>query len=230
MESFFTELHSLITQLKPTLENWVLHYGNWIYAILFVIVFCETGLVVTPFLPGDSLLFVAGAIAALGKMDITLLLMLLIIAAVLGDAVNYSIGYYIGPRLFRSETAWLLNRKHLEKTQAFYEKYGGKTIILARFVPIIRTFAPFVAGMGKMKYANFAFYNVLGAVLWVVSMTMLGWLLGKSEFVEKRLEIIVLGIIVLSVLPMVYEIYMERRKHLAAKKESEAKSEATGAI
>ncbi len=187
-------------------------YGVWTYAILFLIVFAETGLVVTPFLPGDSLLFAAGAIASLGSIDVTTLMVLLIIAAIIGDGVNYAVGKRIGPRIFSSTTSKLLNREHLERTHAFYEKHGGKTIILARFMPIIRTFAPFVAGIGSMSYRQFLVYNVVGAIVWVVSFTLLGFFFGNQPIVKKNFTLVIGAIIVISVLPAVWEIIRSRKQ------------------
>ncbi|MBH5329291.1 DedA family protein [Eikenella sp. S3360] len=181
-------------------------YGLWIYAILFLIVFCETGLVVTPFLPGDSLLFAAGAVAALGGMNVHLAAALLLSAAVIGDAVNFAIGKYFGERLFAKPDSRIFKREYLDKTHAFYEKYGGKTIILARFVPIVRTFAPFVAGMGDMHYGRFIRYNIIGAVLWVGLLTYAGYFFGELPVVKNNFGLVVIGIIVISVLPMAVEI------------------------
>lgn len=186
-------------------------YGAWIYAILFFIVFCETGLVVTPFLPGDSLLFAAGGIAAIGSMNIHVMVGLLISAAILGDAVNFMIGKYFGEKLFANPHSKIFKRSYLDKTHAFYEKYGGKTIIIARFVPIIRTFAPFVAGMAKMDYAKFIRYNVIGAVVWVVSFSYLGYFFANTEFVKKNLGLVLIAIIVISVLPAVIEVIRAKR-------------------
>ena len=186
-------------------------YGAWIYAILFFIVFCETGLVVTPFLPGDSLLFAAGGIAAIGSMNIHVMVGLLIGAAILGDAVNFMIGKYFGEKLFANPHSKIFKRSYLDKTHAFYEKYGGKTIIIARFVPIIRTFAPFVAGMAKMDYAKFIRYNVIGAVVWVVSFSYLGYFFANTEFVKKNLGLVLIAIIVISVLPAVIEVIRAKR-------------------
>jgi membrane-associated protein len=181
--------------------------------VLFLIIFCETGLVVTPFLPGDSLLFAVGALCALdgSPLSVGLIVPLLIVAAVLGDAVNYSAGRHIGPRVFTSETSWLLNKKHLARTQAFYEKYGGKTIIIARFIPIIRTFAPFVAGIGHMRYRRFAAFNVIGALAWVGLFIPAGYLFGNLEYVQKRFHLVIFAIIGLSLLPAVIEILREWR-------------------
>ena len=181
-------------------------YGLWIYAILFLIVFCETGLVVTPFLPGDSLLFAAGAVAALGGMNVHIAAALLLAAAVIGDATNFAIGKYFGEKLFAKPDSRVFKREYLDKTHAFYEKYGGKTIILARFVPIVRTFAPFVAGMGNMHYGRFIRYNIIGALMWVGLLTYAGYFFGELPVVKNNFGLVVIGIIVVSVLPMAVEI------------------------
>mgnify|MGYP005858967373 CR=1 FL=1 len=195
-----------VLHLDKHLGEIVREYGVWTYAILFLIIFVETGVVVLPFLPGDSLLFAAGATAALtgSPLNVWLMMGLLIVAAVLGDTLNYHIGDYLGPRVFR-ENSRFLKREHLERTQAFYEKHGAKTIILARFIPIVRTFAPFVAGVGSMHYSKFLSYNVVGAVLWVVLLTGAGYFFGLIPFVQKNFSVVVLAIIVLSVLPVVWE-------------------------
>ncbi|OAM34138.1 hypothetical protein A7Q01_05275 [Eikenella sp. NML96-A-049] len=203
--------------MLASLINFVLHidqhlieltqtYGLWIYAILFLIVFCETGLVVTPFLPGDSLLFAAGAVAALGGMNVHIAAGLLLAAAVIGDAVNFAIGKYFGEKLFAKPDSRVFKREYLDKTHAFYEKYGGKTIILARFVPIVRTFAPFVAGMGNMHYGRFIRYNIIGALMWVGLLTYAGYFFGELPVVKNNFGLVVIGIIVVSVLPMAVEI------------------------
>jgi len=181
-------------------------YGTWTYAILFLIIFTETGLVVMPLLPGDSLLFAAGTFAALGDLDPWLLTGLLIVAAVLGDGVNYHIGKAIGPRAFSGNVRFL-KREYLEKTQAFYDKHGGKTIILARFIPIVRTFAPFVAGIGTMRYSRFLAYNVVGAVIWVTGFVWLGYAFGNIPAVKERFSLVILGIIFVSVLPIALEMF-----------------------
>ena len=181
-------------------------YGLWIYAILFLIVFCETGLVVTPFLPGDSLLFAAGAVAALGGMNVQIAAALLLAAAVIGDALNFAIGKYFGEKLFAKPDSRVFKREYLDKTHAFYEKYGGKTIILARFVPIVRTFAPFVAGMGNMHYGRFIRYNIIGALMWVGLLTYAGYFFGELPVVKNNFGLVVIGIIAVSVLPMAVEI------------------------
>ncbi|WP_348945358.1 DedA family protein [Chitinibacter sp. FCG-7] len=199
-------LIDIFLHLDVYLAQLVQSYGVWIYAILFAVIFCETGLVVTPFLPGDSLLFVAGMIAASGAMNVHLLAVLLFIAAVLGDAVNYTIGRYFGHKLFANPNSKIFRREYLDKTHSFFEKYGGKTIIIARFVPIVRTFAPFVAGMAEMTYRKFFAYNVIGAAVWVGSLLYAGYLLGGIHFIQKNLTAIILGIIFLSILPGIIEI------------------------
>ena len=181
-------------------------YGVWIYAILFVIVFCETGLVITPFLPGDSLLFAAGSIAALGSMNIHTMALLLMLAAILGDAVNFAIGKYLGERLFANPDSRIFRRSYLQRTEAFYAKHGGKTIILARFVPIVRTFAPFVAGMGHMSYGRFFRFNVIGGIAWVALFSYAGFWFGQQPIVKENLMLILLAIIIISVLPAIIEI------------------------
>jgi len=200
---------NLDEHLKATMDAW----GPWTYVLLFAIILCETGLVVTPFLPGDSLLFAAGAMAAIHpeSLSIVLLLGLLFIAAVLGDTLNYSIGRWIGPRAFRVN-AWFLKHEHLVKTQEFYERHGGKTIVLARFVPIIRTFAPFVAGVGRMHYPQFLYYNVVGGLVWVAVCTLAGYFFGNIEIVKKHFELVVVAIVLLSVLPLAWELWATRRR------------------
>lgn len=201
----------LILHLDLYLEMLLAQYGVWIYAILFLVIFCETGLVVTPFLPGDSLLFVAGAIATQDAMNVHLMVVLLIIAAILGDAVNYSIGRFFGARLFANPDSKIFRRRYLDVTEAFYAKHGGKTIILARFVPIVRTFAPFVAGMGQMPYRRFATYNVVGAVLWVTLFSYAGYFFGNLPVVQSNLHYLIVAIIFVSILPGVIEIIRHRR-------------------
>ncbi|CAN5437959.1 DedA family protein [soil metagenome] len=204
-----------ILHFDDHLKNFTANYGTLTYAILFIIIFAETGLVITPFLPGDSLLFAAGAIAALGSLNVWWLIVFLIIAAIAGDTVNYWIGNYIGPRAFSGKVP-LLQQHHLERTQQFYEKYGGKTIILARFVPIVRTFAPFVAGVGTMSYSHFITYNIVGGILWVLLFTLLGFFFGNLAFVQANFELVVVAIIALSVLPAVWEFYKERSARQAS--------------
>lgn len=187
-------------------------YGAWTYLILFAIVFCETGLVVTPFLPGDSLLFAAGTFAALGAMDPIGLLGVLSLAAIAGDTVNYWIGHWVGPEVFRKDTGRLFKKEHLERTHRFYEKHGGKTIILARFVPIVRTFAPFVAGVGRMSYLRFIVYNVAGGLVWVALFVGAGFYFGNIPMVRKQFTLVILAIIVVSVLPVLVEFLRNRRE------------------
>ncbi len=210
-------LHQLLDyflHLDKYLNQAVALLGPWFYGLLFAIVFCETGLVVTPFLPGDSLLFAVGALAAADGSPISLGLAigLLLVAAILGDAVNYAIGYRIGPAIFRREDSRWFKRKHLLHTQQFYEKYGAKTIVLARFLPIVRTFAPFVAGIGKMSYRRFAIYNVAGGVAWVFLFTLAGYFFGDLPWVKTNFHYVIVAIIVLSVLPPVYEVWRVRRE------------------
>lgn len=185
--------------------------GIWTYLILFLIVFCETGLVVTPILPGDSLLFAVGAFAAKGDLNILLILSLLMVAAILGDTLNYWIGSFVGPKIFQREHTKFLKREHLEKTHQFYEKYGGKTIIFARFVPIIRTFAPFVAGIGKMSYAYFLTYNIIGGIAWILLFIFGGYFFGNLGIVKKNFTLVILAIIIISLLPAVIE-YMKQKR------------------
>ena len=208
-----------ILHIKDHLGNIIVNYPTWFYAIIFLIIFAETGLVVMPFLPGDSLLFAIGALAALpsNQLNIWAIFVLLLAAAIIGDTVNYHIGKYLGPKVFGDFTnkpgGWkLLNQKHLFKAQAFYEKYGGKTIIMARFVPIVRTFAPFVAGIGTMNYSKFIQFNIIGGVLWVGLCLLAGYLFGGLTFVEKNFELVLIAIIGISALPIIIEILRERFK------------------
>ncbi|CAX60641.1 MULTISPECIES: DedA family protein [Erwinia] len=202
-----------ILHIDVHLAELVAQYGMWVYAILFLILFCETGLVVTPFLPGDSLLFVAGALAALPTNDLNIHVMvaLMAVAAIVGDAVNYTIGRLFGDKLFSNPNSKIFRRSHLDKTHQFYERHGGKTIILARFVPIVRTFAPFVAGMGKMSYRHFALYNISGGLLWVLLFSYAGYLFGDLPVVQENLKLLIVAIIVLSILPGVIEVWRHRR-------------------
>ncbi len=207
-----TTLLDVFLNLDVYLGNIIELFGPWTYIVLFLIIFAETGLVVTPFLPGDSLLFAAGALAAAtGTLNVYLLILVLLVAAIVGDSVNYSIGNYIGPRVF-SEKVRFLKKEYLDRTHEFYEKHGGKTIILARFIPIIRTFAPFVAGVGSMTYGKFIVFNVVGAFLWVPLFTLGGFFFGNLPFVEKNFEFVVLAIIFISVLPAIFEFIKERRR------------------
>jgi membrane-associated protein len=205
-------------------------YGKWVYGILFTIIFCETGLVVTPFLPGDSLLFAVGALAAdpASGLNVWIASLIIFVAAILGDTVNYSIGRYAGEKL-AAKFPRIIKQKHLDTTNEFFEKYGGKTIILARFVPIVRTFAPFVAGSGAMNYRKFMFFNVIGAFLWVVTIIPAGWFFGNIPIVKENFELVVIGIIVVSVLPMVYEIWKAnhvKKRELATRREAVGDEEA----
>jgi membrane-associated protein len=211
---YVIELVQTVINLNPeTLNQYAGTLGAWLYLVLFLIIFAETGLVVTPFLPGDSLLFAVGAVAAHPDSPIRLdaIAVLLVVAAVVGDAVNYYIGYRVGPRVFSREDSWLLNKKHLNRAHDFYEEYGGITIILARFIPIVRTFAPFVAGIGKMSYKRFALYNVSGGIAWILCFLLAGWWFGGREVVQKNFKLVILAIIVISVLPGVYEFIRARR-------------------
>jgi membrane-associated protein len=195
--------------LDVYLSSFIDSYGLWTYLILFGIIFAETGLVITPFLPGDSLIFAAGALANITVLNPWIIFGSLTVAGIIGDSVNYAIGKAIGPRVFREDVRFL-KREYLDKTHAFYEKHGGKTIILARFMPIIRTFAPFVAGVGAMTYRNFVFYNVIGATLWVGMFTLLGYFFGNIPAVEENFTLVIMAIIFLSVLPPIYEFFKER--------------------
>lgn len=199
----------LFLHLDEYLQDIILNYGAWTYGILFVVIFVETGLVVMPFLPGDSLLFAAGTFAALGSFNVWGLIGLLAIAAVTGDAVNYSIGHYLGDRAYNIK--WI-KKEYLDKTHAFFEKHGGKAIFLARFVPIVRTFAPFVAGIGRMSYGYFATYNIIGGISWVTIFTLLGYFFGNIPFVKKNFELVIIVIILVSVLPMVFEWWKHRQE------------------
>ena len=207
-------LWHIFLHLDVHLNAWAGTLGPWLYGLLFLVVFCETGLVVTPFLPGDSLLFAAGALAsrAGSPIDLWLLAPLIFAAAVLGDSANYEIGRWLGPKVFTRKDSWLLNQNHLHKAHAFYEKYGGKTIILARFIPIIRTFAPFVAGIGKMSYRHFISYNILGAALWVALFIGGGYWFADLPLVQKHFHYVIVAIVVISVLPAVYEVWANRKK------------------
>lgn len=209
-------LIDLFLHLDEHLEQFVGLYGIWVYALLFVIIFCETGLVVTPFLPGDSLLFAAGALSATGILNLWMILALLLIAAILGDAVNYAIGHYVGPKIFSAEDRsgfWhrMLNRDHLQKAHEFFERHGGKAVVLARFVPIVRTFVPFVAGAGSMTYSYFALFNVTGALLWVGLCTLAGFAFGNIPWVKSNFSLVVIGIVLVSVMPIVWGMWQERR-------------------
>jgi membrane-associated protein len=211
------ELVDLFLHLDRHLAELVTQYGPWVYGILFLIVFAETGLVVTPFLPGDSLLFAVGALGAVGALDAPLAAVLLVIAAILGDAANYAIGRYVGPRVFRGSGGRtfierVLNREHLARAHEFFERYGGKAVVLGRFVPIVRTFVPFVAGAGSMTYPKFALYNVAGALAWVGICLGGGYAFGNVPFVRDNFTFVALGIVAVSLLPMVFEVAQARRR------------------
>ena len=198
---FLLQFWDLVVHLDRHLTTFVAQHGVWVYALLFTIVFCETGLVVTPFLPGDSLLFVVGTIAAVGGMHLGLVMTVLVCAALCGDNVNYWIGRWMGPRVFRDRGSRWLNPRYLQRTHAFYEKHGGKTIILARFVPIVRTYVPFVAGVGTMPYARFLGFSIVGALVWVVSLSLAGYFFGNLPVVKNNLSLVILGIVLLSISP-----------------------------
>ena len=201
----------ILLHLDRYLAQFVSEYGVWVYLLLFLIVFAETGLVVTPFLPGDSLLFVAGTLAAAGGMDVVWLCAVLSVAAILGDTVNYWIGSWFGTRLFHDNARWL-KREYLDRTHQFYERHGGKTIILARFVPIVRTFAPFVAGMGRMSYLKFFAYNVVGGLIWVFSLVLAGFYFGNLPWVKANLTLVIIGIVIASITPGIIEYLRHRRR------------------
>ncbi len=188
------------------------NFGVWAYLIVFIVVFCETGLVVTPILPGDSLLFGLGALAAVGGLDVGWLFFLLCVAAIAGDTVNYTIGHFVGPRVFQENASRFFKREYLERTHRFYERHGGKTIVIARFIPIIRTFAPFVAGIGSMTYSHFIVYNVAGGILWVAVFIFGGFYFGNLPVVRQNFTLVIVAIIIISVLPGVFEYVRQRRK------------------
>ncbi|MBO4674700.1 MAG: DedA family protein [Elusimicrobiaceae bacterium] len=209
-----TQALDIFLHLDVHLTAWAGIMGAWLYVALFVIIFCETGLVVTPFLPGDSLLFACGALAAVEGSPVCLLFLIPVVfaAAVLGDFCNYEIGKWMGPKVFTAQNSRFLNKDHLNKAHAFYEKHGGKTIILARFIPIIRTFAPFVAGIGKMTYLHFASYNLIGAALWVLLFTLGGYYFADLPVVKQHFHYVIVVIIIISVLPAVYEFFTSRKR------------------
>ena len=215
---FIKYLIDLFLHLDAHLHTLILQYGTITYVILFLVIFGETGLVVTPFLPGDSLLFAAGTFAAKGSFNLHLLIILLAIAAVLGDTVNYWIGHFVGPKIFEKENVRFLKKEYLERTHKFYEKYGGKTIIIARFVPIVRTFAPFVAGIGSMNYSKFIIYNIIGGITWVILFCSAGYYFGNIPMVKDNFSIAILVIIFISILPGIIEFV----KHKMAKAKNEA--------
>jgi membrane-associated protein len=207
-----------VLALDQTLARLAVEYGPWLYALLFAVIFAETGLVVTPFLPGDSLLFVAGTVAAgVGAgLDVHVIVASLIVAAILGDSVNYAVGRWIGPKVFAHESRWI-RREHLARTQAFYDRYGAVTIIIGRFVPIVRTFAPFLAGVAEMRYARFLAYNIVGGIVWVASLVYAGYLFGNVPWVKRNLSLIVIGIVVVSLIPAVVTFLRERRARAAVR-------------
>ena len=213
MEGFMELMNvffEILMHLDRHLDLVIRSYGTWTYGILFLVIFLETGLVVTPFLPGDSLLFAGGAFAALGSLDARWLIISLSMAAIAGDTVNYWIGYAVGPKVFNKEKSRFLNKKYLYRTHRFYERYGGKTIILARFIPIIRTFAPFVAGIGTMIYRRFILYNVSGGIAWVILFTLGGYLFGNIPIVKQNFSLVIFAIIILSILPGIIEFLRHR--------------------
>ncbi|MFI3221605.1 MAG: DedA family protein [Methylococcaceae bacterium] len=213
---YLTQFIDLFLHLDKSLSNVIQTYGSTTYIILFVVILCETGLVILPFLPGDSLLFAAGAFAAKGDMDITLLFLTLCIAAISGDSINYEVGRLIGPRIARREKSRFVNKEHIAKTHEFYEKYGAKTIIIARFIPIIRTFAPFVAGLGNMGYKKFLHYNVIGGIAWVAICLFAGYLFGNIPLVKQNFTMVIFAIIIVSILPAVIEYIRHRSISKAA--------------
>lgn len=213
---FLLQFADFFIHIDKHLTEIVSNYGWWTYAILFLIIFCETGLVVAPLLPGDSLLFAAGAIAARGNLDVVNLIILLIIAAILGDALNYRIGSWFGPRVFQERYSRIFKPSYLNKTQGFYDRYGGKTIIIARFMPIVRTFAPFLAGVGAMNYAKFTTYNIIGGILWVILFVSAGYMFSELDIVKNNFSLVILAIIIISIMPAVFEIV---RAKIAARKE-----------
>src|SRR3989338_9072764 len=202
----------LFIHLDHHLNSIIANYGTWTYLILCLIIFCETGLVVTPFLPGDSLLFAVGALAATGPLKIELAVVLLSFAAILGDSVNYAIGHTLAPKIFRHENIRFIKKEYLIRTEQFYAKYGGKTIIFARFIPIIRTFAPFLAGVGSMSYRRFAIYNVAGGILWVTLFIMSGFYFGNLPLIKRNFTLVIFAIIIISILPGVFEFLRHRKK------------------
>ncbi|HIH14675.1 MAG TPA: DedA family protein [Nanoarchaeota archaeon] len=207
-----TELIGFVLHIDKYLSTIIQTYDTWTYAFIFIIIFLETGLVLTPFLPGDSLLFASGSFAALGSLNLGIVFTVLTIAAILGDTANYAFGYYLGPKVFKKENARFLKREYLERTNDFYKRFGKKTIVLARFVPIVRTFAPFIAGIGKMKYWEFLKFNIFGAILWVGLFTLSGYYFGTIPIVQENFSLVIIGIIIVSVIPIIIEIIRSRKK------------------
>jgi membrane-associated protein len=217
---FIQQFIEIILHIDKHLFTICAQYGTWVYAILFVIIFCETGFVVTPFLPGDSLLFAVGSLSAIGALDPWISAVLLIIAAFTGDTVNYWIGHYVGPKIFHKEHVRFLNKEYLERTHRFYEKHGGKTIVLARFLPIIRTFAPFVAGIGSMTYPRFMMYNLSGGILWVLLFIGAGHFFGNVPIVKQNFSLVILALVIIPGLPATIEFlrhFIEQRKKRSQK-------------
>ena len=221
MTMITTILYSLLA-LDQTVATLAAQYGEWVYAILFVIIFAETGLVVCPFLPGDSILFIAGTVVAVANLNVHVLVIVLIVAAVLGDSVNYGVGHYIGPKAFQRPDSRWFRQEYLRRTQAFYDKYGGLTIIIGRFVPIIRTFAPFLAGVAGMSYRRFLCFNIVGGCLWISSLVYAGYLFGNIPWVKDNLSLIVVAIVVVSLIPAVSTFVKERRAAKAVQRETRA--------
>ncbi|MCX6562927.1 MAG: DedA family protein [Candidatus Aminicenantes bacterium] len=209
---FIKSVIDFVLHLDVHLSGLIQTYGLWTYLILFAVIFCETGLVVTPFLPGDSLIFAAGTFAARGDLKVVVLFFILAAAAVIGDTVNYWIGKIIGPKVFQKENSRIFKKQYLDRTHEFYEKYGAETIIIARFVPIVRTFAPFVAGIGRMTYGKFLSYNVIGGVAWVALFTFGGYFFGNIPFVKKNFSLVIITIILISLVPVLYEFLKHRKK------------------
>lgn len=218
MTMITTILYSLLA-LDQTVATLAAQYGEWVYAILFVIIFAETGLVVCPFLPGDSILFIAGTVVAVANLNVHVLVVVLIVAAVLGDSLNYAIGHYIGPKAFHKQDSRWFKQEYLRRTQAFYDKYGGVTIIIGRFVPIIRTFAPFLAGVAGMSYRRFLSYNIIGGCLWITILVYAGYLFGNIPWVKNNLSLIVVAIVVVSLIPAISTFMKERRDRRRADSE-----------
>jgi membrane-associated protein len=206
-------LIDFVLHIDQHLQGLCANYGLWVYAILFLIVFCETGLVVTPILPGDSLLFAVGSMAAIGALDVTWVILILVAAAILGDSVNYAVGNYVGPKVFHETHGRFLNKEYLHRTHAFYEKHGGKTIIIARFLPIIRTFAPFVAGIGSMTYPRFLFFNVFGGVLWVLLFVLAGYWFGNISVIQKNFSLVIIALVLIPGIPAAVEFIRMQISH-----------------
>jgi membrane-associated protein len=221
--SLLSQFIEIVLHLNKYLPQWAHTMGPILYIVLFVVIFCETGLVVTPFLPGDSLLFAVGAVCSMvdptthtAALDIRIVIPMLLVAAISGDLTNYTIGRFIGPRVFNSETSRLLNKKHLLRTQAFYERHGGKAIIIARFAPILRTFAPFVAGIGLMRFRRFVGYSVTGGTAWITSFSLAGYFFGESEVVKRNFHLVIIAIVGISLMPAVIEFLRSSRQHAAS--------------